>query len=73
MITNLYEITLGEVWRCENQIKNIHSEVNDVIAFLSTPIDGTSLYLKISIKRFHETMASGKKLFMYPFDLHIIV
>ena len=36
---------------------------------ISTPIDGTCLYLKISIKTFQAAVASGKKLFMYLFDL----
>ena len=38
--------------------------------FLSTPIDETSFYLKIFLKRFQD-MTSRKKLFMYLFDLHI--
>ena len=46
--------------------------IRAIISFLSTPIDGTSLYLNISIKRFQEAMASGKKLFKYLFDLHFI-
>ena len=43
--------------------------IRDKISFLRIPREGTSLYLKISIKIFQEAMASGKTLFLYLFDL----
>ena len=43
--------------------------IRDKISFLRIPIEGTSLYLKTSIKIFQEVIASGKKLFLYLFDL----
>ena len=39
-------------------------QIKDIISFLSTLLDGTTLYLKITIRKIQEARASGMKLFI---------
>ena len=55
-------------------LKNLFDfgRIRGVISFLFTSIFGTSLWSKISIQRFQEAIASGKKLFIYLLEWHNI-